>query len=319
MARRLGIFAFFESVPEPRVERTRLHPLVNVLIMAMLAMICVGEGWEDMEEFGLAKAEWLGTLLDLRNGIPSADTFRRVLSAVNPKAFNACFIAWVQALSAGTEGKLVAIDGKTVRHSFNRATGRKALHIVSAWIAENRLTLGQVLTEEKSNEITAIPKLLELLDIRGATITVDAMGCQRAIAEKVIAQGGDYIMGLKGNQETAHKEVEAFFRDACATDVQERAAHVPRDGRRERARTARSAPRMGLAGAYMVRRPRKVERAAQHHHARERANGRQREDLERAPLLLEQSHRGREGIRRHDSRSLGHREPTALVPRRRIS
>ena len=139
MARRLGIFAFFESVPEPRVERTRLHPLVNVLIMAMLAMICVGEGWEDMEEFGLAKAEWLGTFLDLRNGIPSADTFRRVLSAVNPKAFNACFIAWVQALSAGTEGKLVAIDGKTVRHSFNRATGRKALHIVSAWIAENRL------------------------------------------------------------------------------------------------------------------------------------------------------------------------------------
>jgi predicted transposase YbfD/YdcC len=216
--RGLGIFAFFESVPEPRVERTRLHPLVNVLIIAMLAMICVGEGWEDMEEFGLAKAEWLGTFLDLRNGIPSADTFRRVLSAVNPKAFNACFVAWVQALSVGTSGKLVAIDGKTVRHSFNRATGRKALHIVSAWIAENRLTLGQIVTEEKSNEITAIPKLLELLDIRGATITVDAMGCQRAIAEKVIEQGGDYIMGLKGNQETAHKEVEEFFTDACATD-----------------------------------------------------------------------------------------------------
>ena len=216
--RPLGIFAFFESVPEPRVERTRLHPLVNILIIAMLAMICVGEGWEDREEFGLARQAWLGTFLDLRNGIPSADTFRRVMSAVDPKAFNGCFIAWVQALSLGTAGKLVAIDGKTVRHSFNRATGRKALHVVSAWIAENRLTLGQVATEEKSNEITAIPKLLELLDIRGATITVDAMGCQRAIAEQVIDQGADYIMGLKGNQETAHKEVEEYFADASAKD-----------------------------------------------------------------------------------------------------
>lgn len=219
--RYLGVFSFFEAVPEPRVERTRLHPLVNVLIIAMLAMICVGEGWEDMEEFGLAKEAWLGTFLNLRHGIPSADTFRRVLSAVNPKAFNACFIAWVQALSLGTSGKLVAIDGKTVRHSFNRATGRKALHVVSAWIAENRLTLGQIVTEEKSNEITAIPKLLELLDIRGATITVDAMGCQRAIAEKVKDLGADYIMGLKGNQETAHKEVEEYFADASAKDFKD--------------------------------------------------------------------------------------------------
>ena len=216
--RYLGVFAFFEAVPEPRVERTRLHPLPNILIIALLAMICVGEGWEDMEEFGLAKEAWLGTFLDLRNGIPSADTFRRVLSAVDPKAFNACFIAWVQALSVGTSGKLVAIDGKTVRHSFDRATGRKALHVVSAWIAENRLTLGQVATEAKSNEITAIPQLLALLDIRGATITVDAMGCQKAIAEKVIDQGADYIMGLKGNQGTAHKEVEEFFTDAHAKD-----------------------------------------------------------------------------------------------------
>jgi predicted transposase YbfD/YdcC len=212
----LGVFTFFEAVPEPRVERTRRHPLVNIQIIALLAMICVGDGWEDMADFGLAKEAWLGTFLDLRNGIPSADTFRRVLSAVNPKAFNACFIAWTKALTEGTAGKLIAIDGKTVRHSFDRATGRKALHIVSAWVEENRLTLGQIATEEKSNEITAIPQLLELLDIRGATITVDAMGCQKAIAEKVIDQGGDYIMGLKGNQGTAHKGVEAFFTDAHA-------------------------------------------------------------------------------------------------------
>jgi predicted transposase YbfD/YdcC len=144
-----------------------------------------------------------------------------VLSALNPKAFTACFTAWVQALSAGTSGKLIAIDGKTVRHSFDRATGRKALHVVSAWIAENRLTLGQIATEEKSNEITAIPQLLEMLDIRGATVTVDAMGCQRAIAEKIIDQNADYVMGLKGNQGTAHKEVAAFFADAHANEFRD--------------------------------------------------------------------------------------------------
>jgi len=216
-----GIFAFFETLPEPRVERTRRHPLMSVLIIALLTMICVGEGWEDMEAFGLAKEAWLRTFLDLPFGIPSEDTFRRVFGALDPKAFNACFIAWVQALSHGTGGKLVAIDGKTVRHSFDRATGKKALHVVSAWIADNRLTLGQIVTEEKSNEITAIPKLLELLDIRGATITVDAMGCQKEIAAKIVDQGGDYVMGLKGNQGTAHKEVETFFADARATNFRD--------------------------------------------------------------------------------------------------
>jgi predicted transposase YbfD/YdcC len=215
--RHLGIFAFFETLPEPRVERTRRHPLMSVLVIALLTMICVGEGWEDMEAFGLAKQAWLETFLDLPYGIPSEDTFRRVLSALDPRAFNACFIAWVQALAQGTSGKLIPIDGKTIRHSFDRATGKKALHVVSAWIANNRLTLGQIVTEEKSNEIAAIPKLLELLDIRGATVTLDAMGCQREIAEKIVDQGADYIMGLKGNQGTARKEVEEFFTDAHAT------------------------------------------------------------------------------------------------------
>jgi predicted transposase YbfD/YdcC len=210
----LGVFAFFVELPDPRVERTRLHPLMSVLTIALLSIICVGEGWDDMEEFGEAKREWLETFLPLPNGIPSADTFRRVISALDPVAFNACFIAWANALSEGTVGKLVAIDGKTVRHSFDGATGKKALHLVNAWVTENRLALGQLATEEKSNEITAIPRLLELLDIRGATISVDAMGCQREIAAKVIEQGGDYIMGLKGNQGTAHAEVVEFFGDA---------------------------------------------------------------------------------------------------------
>jgi len=221
--RNIAIFSFFEDVPDPRVERTRLHTLMDILVIALLTMICVGEGWEDMEEFGFAKEDWLKTFLELPNGIPSADTFRRVLSALDPAAFNACFIAWVQELSQGTQGKLVAIDGKTVRHSFDRATGKKALHLVSAWVADNRLTLGQLATEEKSNEITAIPKLLELLDVRGATVTVDAMGCQKDIAKKITELGADYVMGLKGNQGTARKEVEGFFSDATANgfrDVQ---------------------------------------------------------------------------------------------------
>lgn len=219
--KRLGVFAFFESLPEPRVERTRHHELMDVLIIALLTMLCVGEGWEDMEEFGRAKEPWLRTFLNLKWGIPCADTFRRVFSALKPGAFGECFIAWTQALSEGTSGKLVAIDGKTVRHSFNRATGKKSLHVVSAWVANNRLTLGQIVTEEKSNEITAIPKLLELLDLRGATVTVDAMGCQRDIAEKIIESGADYIMGLKGNQGTAHKEVEQFFTDARADEFRD--------------------------------------------------------------------------------------------------
>jgi predicted transposase YbfD/YdcC len=194
---------------------------MNVLVIALLAMICGADGWEDMETFGNAKRAWLSTFLDLTHGIPSEDTFRRVFAALDPTAFNACFIAWVQALSEGTEGKLVAVDGKTVRHSFDRATGKKALHLVSAWVADNRLALGQLATEEKSNEITAIPKLLDLLDIRGATITVDAMGCQREIAKKIVDRGADYIMGLKGNQGTAHDAVEGFFDDARANEFRD--------------------------------------------------------------------------------------------------
>jgi predicted transposase YbfD/YdcC len=213
----LGWFEFFEELPDPRVERTLRHPLLSVVTIALLAMICVGEGWEDMEQFGEAKQEWLETFLDLPNGIPSADTFRRVLSALDPKAFNACFVAWVQALSEGTAGKLVAIDGKTLRQSFDGATGKRALHLVNAWIADNRLTLGQLATEEKSNEITTIPRLLDLLELRGATVSVDAMGCQREVAEKVIERGADYVMGLKGNQGTAHREVIEFFDNARAT------------------------------------------------------------------------------------------------------
>jgi predicted transposase YbfD/YdcC len=213
----IGFIAFFEDLADPRVERTRVHSLMNILIIALLAVVCGAEGWDDMEDFGEAKHEWLCTFLDLSHGIPSADTFRRVFSALDPEAFGKCFIAWVQALAEGTDGKIIPIDGKTVRHSFDKATGHKALHLVNAWVLENRLVLGQYATEEKSNEITAIPKLLEMLDIRGATVTLDAMGCQKAIAAAIVEKEADYVMGLKGNQGTAHQEVSEFFTDARAS------------------------------------------------------------------------------------------------------
>jgi predicted transposase YbfD/YdcC len=219
--RRLTIFEFFDGLTEPRMERTRLHPLMTVLVIALLSMICSGEGWEDMEDYGLGREAWLSTFLDLRNGVPSADTFRRVLSALDPKEFNTRFIAWVQALSGGLVGKQLALDGKTIRHSFDTATGKKALHLVSAWIAENKVTLGQIATEEKSNEIRAIPALLALLDIGGATVSVDAMGCQRAIATQIVEQGADYIMGLKGNQGNAHTEVAEFFTHATESNFRD--------------------------------------------------------------------------------------------------
>ena len=217
----LGIFAFFAELPDPRVKRTQLHPLMNILILALLAVLCGAEGWEEMEEFGEAKYSWLCTFLDLPHGIPCADTFRRVFSALDPAAFGKCFIAWAQALAGGTDGKIVPIDGKTLRHSFDTATGHKALHLVNAWVLENRLVLGQYATEEKSNEITAIPKLLDLIDVRGATVTMDAMGCQRAIADVIVEKGADYVMGLKTNQETAFEEVAEFFADARANDFKD--------------------------------------------------------------------------------------------------
>jgi predicted transposase YbfD/YdcC len=185
-----------------------------------------------MHNFVVAKEAWLSTFLDLTKGVPSADTFARVQRAIDPKAFNVCFVRWAEALSEKTVGKLIAIDGKTMRRSFNKALGKTAMHLVSAWAGQNHVALGQFATEAKSNEITAIPKLLEMLDLRGATVTVDAMGCQRAIASMVVERGGDYVMGLKGNQETAHKEVEQFFTDASANDFRdvEHTFHETTDG-----------------------------------------------------------------------------------------
>jgi len=220
-----SIARYFGDLPDPRIDRQKRHGLTDLLTIAICAVICGADGWVEVEQFGEAKVGWFKTFLDLPHGIPSHDTFGRVFAALDPVAFEACFISWVKSLCEDTAGDIVAIDGKTLRRSFDQAAGKTALHMVSAWAADSGLTLGQIATQQKSNEITAIPRLLELLDIRGATVTIDAMGCQKKIAEQIIEQGGDYMLGLKGNQGLLHDEVKLFMDEAVEHDF----AHMRHD------------------------------------------------------------------------------------------
>ncbi len=206
-----SLLEHFADLTDPRVERTKLHQLLDVLVIAMCAMICGAEGWEDFAEFGKAKQEWFKTFLELPNGIPSPDTFRRVLSRLDPHEFEACFLRWVQAVNNIASGQLVALDGKQLRGSRDAAADLGAIHMVSAWACENRLVLGQVKVTEKSNEITAIPELLRALALTGCIVTIDAMGWQREIAEQIIDGEADYVLALKGNQGTLHQDVADYF------------------------------------------------------------------------------------------------------------
>jgi predicted transposase YbfD/YdcC len=196
------------------VERTRWHKLTDIITIALLAVIAGANGWEDIEEYGLNKQEWLETFLELPNGIPSPDTFRRVFERINPKEFEQCFREWVQSLVEKLGVEVVAIDGKTHRGSYDRGNQLKALHTVSAWASKNRLVLGQTKVSCKSNEITAIPALLETLDLSGCIITIDAMGTQKLIAEKIMAADADYILCLKDNHPTLHQQIKTWFETA---------------------------------------------------------------------------------------------------------
>lgn len=216
-ARPTSISVHFGALPDPRVERTRGHLLIDILTIGLCAILCGGEGWTDMATFGQARESWLRTFLALPNGIPSHDTFGRVFAALDPDAFGAAFAAWARAVAPSADDAVVAIDGKTLRRSHDRANGRAALHLVSAWADASGLVLGQVAVDGKANEIVAIPHLLRLLDIRGCTVTIDAMGCQAAIAAQIVAQGGDYVLALKDNHPTLHEEVRATFAEARAT------------------------------------------------------------------------------------------------------
>lgn len=209
-----ALSAQFASLEDPRIERTKLHPLLNIVTIALCGVICGAETWNEIEEFGEAMEEWFSSFLDLPNGIPSHDTFNRVFSALNPEQFQECFVEWMQGVAAVLPTQVVALDGKTVRRSHDRGIGKEAIHMVSAWATQNRLVLAQVKVEEKSNEITALPRLLRQLAVAGCIVTIDAMGCQREIAQQILDQGGDYVLALKGNQGTLHEDVQDSFEDA---------------------------------------------------------------------------------------------------------
>jgi predicted transposase YbfD/YdcC len=209
----LAIGRHFAELDDPRVDRRRRHKLIDILVIGICTVICGGDDYPSMRGFGKAKEEWLGTFLELPNGIPSSDTFWRVFGALDPDQFQECFLNWMAAISTITEGEIVALDGKQLRRSHDKREGKAAIHMVSTWATSNRLVLGQVKVDEKSNEITAIPELLSRLDLHGCLVTIDAMGCQVDIAEQIIEQGGDYLFSLKGNQSNLHEDVELLFDD----------------------------------------------------------------------------------------------------------
>lgn len=203
----------FSIIRDPRINRTKLHKLESILFIAMCAVLSGIESWEGMEEFGEAREEWLKKYVDLAEGIPSHDTFGRVFAQLAPEEFEKSFVSWIGVVYQKTEGEVVAIDGKTLRGSRRSSVGQSPLHLVSAWASSNRLLLGQVETDEKSNEIEAVPRLLKILDLKGCIVTIDAMGCQKDIAEKIQDKKADYVLALKGNQGTLHEDVKQYWED----------------------------------------------------------------------------------------------------------
>lgn len=216
--RLVAVFTPFENLTDPRVKRSRRHELFDLVVVALCGTLAGSDSWADIERFGNERIDWLRTFLRLENGIPSHDTFGRVFSRLDPARLVACIQQWLTEV--GREiGNHIAIDGKTLRHSFDTAAGKNPLHLVSAWACEARLTLGQVATDTKSNEITAIPLLLELLDLKGATVTIDAMGCQKEIAAKIVDRKGDYLLALKDNHPKLCEAVAAEFSSALEADA----------------------------------------------------------------------------------------------------
>lgn len=206
-----SLSSYFAHIKDPRVARTQKHRLNEILVIAILAVIAGAEGWEDIENYGISKQKWLEQFLELPNGIPSDDTFRRVFERINPEALEQSLAKWLTLLMASLQQEVIPIDGKTVRGSYDRNQGVKALHLVTAWASEQRLVLAQVKVEDHSNEITAIPALLALLDIEGAIITIDAMGTQTDIVRQIRDKKADYVLTLKANHPTLYNQVKNWF------------------------------------------------------------------------------------------------------------
>jgi predicted transposase YbfD/YdcC len=209
-----SILEHFSVLEDPRIERGKEHQLLDIVVLAICAVVSGAEGWEAIELFGRTRLAWLRRYVPLAKGVPAHDTLARVLSRISARGFETCFASWVRACADITDGEVVAIDGKTLRRSHDRRTRTSALHLVSAWATSNRLVLGQRKTAAHSNEIEAIPKLLEVLELKGCIVTIDAMGCQTEIASQIVAQKADYVLAVKGNQEELYEDVQEFFSTA---------------------------------------------------------------------------------------------------------
>jgi predicted transposase YbfD/YdcC len=215
-----AIFTHFETLTDPRIERTKVHALLDMIVIALCATICGADSWADVERFGRAKQVWFAKFLELAGGIPPHDTFGRLFARLDTTEFDACLRNWLRGLCHSLKGQGVAIDGKTLRHSFDKATGKAALHSVSAWATDLRLSLGQVAVADKSNEITVVPKLLELLEIAGAVVTLDAMHCQTETAGAILAKQADYVLNVKANQALLFERLHATFETLVNRDFE---------------------------------------------------------------------------------------------------
>jgi predicted transposase YbfD/YdcC len=207
----LKISEHFIKITDPRVVGRVDHKLIDIITISLCAIISGAGNWPEIEAYGKAKYDWFKEFLELPNGIPTQHTFRRFFIAVSTDEFENCFLNWVKSVFKVSDSKVVPIDGKTLRRSHDRSSNKVAIHMVNAWCVENGISLGQVKTSEKSNEITAIPELIKSLELKGCIVTIDAMGCQTKISENIIDKGADYVLALKGNQSNLNKQVELFF------------------------------------------------------------------------------------------------------------
>jgi predicted transposase YbfD/YdcC len=228
-----SIAEHFNDIEDIRIERGKKHKLIDIITISICAVVCGADGWIDIEMYGIARKKWLGKFLELPNGIPSHDTFARVFSQINPEEFNKSFLNWVKGISKITAGEIIAFDGKQSRNSQDEKNNRGVINTVSAWATSNRLVLGQKKVEGKSNEITALPELIKILDLAGCIVTIDAMGCQRfahafvprrfsesrqrEIVKKIVEKDADYVIAVKKNQPTLHEQIKQLFKQAIAT------------------------------------------------------------------------------------------------------
>jgi len=206
-----SLLEHFQTLEDPRAQHLLEHQLLDIIGLTICAVICGADTWVEIESYGRAKETWLRSFLRLPNGIPSHDTIARLFAALNPEALQECFLSWVKSVAQLSSAEVLAIDGKTLRHSYDKGGAKGAIHMVSAWAHQNRLVLAQVKVDEKSNEITAIPQLLKVLELNGCIVTIDAMGAQKQIAEQIIERGADYVLSLKGNQGNLHQDVQQLF------------------------------------------------------------------------------------------------------------